>query len=292
MTDLLKEFSSKGISPEQLKAFAAGGAAPTAPAAPSPAKSGGGALKAVQKQVTRNGKTFTETYWLSEAEVRSAFTAGGLDGVAKKMGADPKQVQAYVQGWVDHSGSEKALELRGAWGNLSGTQQSEASTGRMVANYQHFKSEYEGENVESAHAKAAVAKSLSAGRDPKVVAVARTITAASQAAYKDEMVTLYRGVSGEQANQIKEAMKRGDSSIKIAADHITSFTDDKNQAHFFAKGEGGQAKGKGVVIKVSVPKSSIVASHLAVKQMSDEKEVLISSKGGFKLNIGDVHVLE
>lgn len=265
----------------------------------------GGALKSVTKTVHRQGKTFQQTFHVDEkpaaksdnapatgkgaekptssAQRKASTTPKTADAVIKAAGADPATTKRYIDKWVEHSGSSASLSLRSAWAQQSGVKLDE---GRMLKIHAHANGK-----ADVAAAKAAIEQ----GRSPVVQAAAKAIAHASQQAYAGQsQVEVHRGITGEQARLIKEAIARGDKTVKLAVDSASSFTDDRKIAVQFAKGTGGSYKGTdathGVVVKFKAPVSSILASHRAFPRQFDkkEKEVVIASHGMIEIPVSDI----
>jgi hypothetical protein len=305
MSDLASAFAQAGVNHQQLAQFLS-------------QHGQGGALQTVTKTVHRDGKTFQQTFHVqgkkpeaskedgksaatpdkkpnkardANASIKEALKKDGADAAVKKAGGDPAQVNKLVQDWADHGGSEGAIKLRSAVAKAAGVNIDEGAKGRMAFNHAHFKSEYEGESIPHADARAAVDKhSQVTDADVKN---AKAMAKVSQAAYGDAThVDLYRGITGAQAQQIKDALARGETKIKIAVDGVSSFTDNHGSARSFAKGKGGQGatSSGGVVIKAKVPVKSVVMSHKAFKQLKGEDEVAIASKGVIEINAADIEL--
>lgn len=269
----------------------------------------GGALKEVTKTVHRDGKTFQQTFHIGEKpqektkeespkahESKTAAPAAVAPKVKKprtkavntteaikQAGADHATTKRYIDKWVEHSGNSASLSLRAAWAHQAGVKVDE---GRMLKIHAH---------ATGSRDETAAKMALEQGHNPAVQAAAKAIAHTSQQAYAGQShVEVHRGIAGDQARLIKEAIARGDKTVKLSVDNASSFTDDRKIAVQFAKGTGGSYKGTdathGVVIKFKAPVSSILASHRAFPQQFDkkEKEVVIASHGVIEIPIADI----
>lgn len=136
-----------------------------------------------------------------------------------------------------------------------------------------------------------VAERLEAGSSH--VATVAAIARVSQSKYEDSHVTVFRGITGKQAQEIIEAHKRGGGPVNIRTDTTSSFTEDHGIAQKFAR-EGStrlKASPHAVVVKMRVPRESIVASHRAFRELESEKEVVIASHGGHSIDLADIQII-
>jgi hypothetical protein len=299
MSDLVAQFARAGINHQQLADFLA-------------RHGHGGALQTVTKTVHRDGKTFEQTFHVAKKqepkpEEKSAATKPeskpaaakkeqkaakapkkvNVDDAIKAAGADPTSTKRYIDKWVEHSGNAASLSLRAAWAKQSGVKMDES---RLAKIHAHATGKQEHEVRDSVKTAVSHADAVDAS--------ARAITRVSQQAYAGQThVEVFRGVSGAQAKAIKEAIARGDKTIKISVDNASSFTDDHRIATQFAKGTGGSYKGTdtshgGAVLKLKAPVSSILASHKAFPQQFDkkEKEVVIASHGVIEIDVSDIEL--
>lgn len=254
----------------------------------------GGSLKSVTKTVHRQGKTFQQTFHVAEkadkkaepeAKAAPKSTKDVKPSTDTTSAADPATTKRYIDKWVEHSGNSASLALRAAWAQQAGVKMDE---GRMLKIHGHATGKSD---------PAAAKMAIEQGKSPAVQAAARAIASASQHAYAGQsQVEVYRGIAGEQARLIKEAIGRGDKTVRLAVDSASSFTDDRKVAVQFAKGTSGSYKGTdathGVVIKFKAPVSSILASHRAFPKQFDkkEKEVVIASHGVIEIPVADIEV--
>lgn len=300
MSDLRSDLARAGVSQSQLAQFIG--------------NHGGGSLATVTKTVHREGKTFQQTFHVRgqkqsagkepaaaspkvaskttepkvEPKPKKARSAApkNVDEAIKAAGADPVATKRYIDKWVEHSGNGASLSLRSAWAQQAGVKLDET---RMASIHAHATGKSD------ADAKASANAAISQGGSAGVQATAKAIASVSQQAYAGQThVELHRGVTGEQARLIKEAIARGDKTVKIRVDGAASFTDDRRIATEFAKGKGGSYKGTdathGAVIKFKAPVSSILASHRAFPTQFDkkEKEVVVASHGVIEIPVGDI----
>jgi len=133
------------------------------------------------------------------------------------------------------------------------------------------------------------------------------LAAVSQSLYDEDTVTLYRGIKGEYAKDIREAAidavaKSGaldqaelfpkdtplpvayeENLVKVETGVMCSFSEDVNKARGFTGDDG-------VVMKMTVPKSSILASYRLGSEVmhQGEKEVIVLTKGEFQINPNDI----
>lgn len=220
-------------------------------------------LVTVEKEITRGGTTFKQRF-----HVRPGY-AGVED-----LGADKDVSKRLVSEWVNAVAPKQSLPFRGAMAKAAGLDISR-DVSRMAANEAKIGLDDE-KSLTAKFSKYAD----SGAKDVKSVKAVKAMAQLSQSSYKEEQVTLYRGVGSTQAKELHAQLGAGKASLSM--DNISSFTDDIKTARNFAM------KGKGMVIKVTVPRSSIVLSHRAFSELSKEREVVIATRGGMALRSEDV----
>jgi phage-related protein (TIGR01555 family) len=223
--------------------------------------------------------------------VASTLKTSGASAAISVAGGEPNKVHGLVQDWADHGGTEGAIKLASAWASMRGEKITDAQAAHMAENHTQFKAEYESETVSHEDATATVKKAVDAGRSADAVRQARAIAAVSQAAYGDaKSVDLFRGISGAQAQTVRDAIARGEKTVKIAVDPASSFTSSRSQAAGFAKGQGGQGKtsSKGIVVKYTAPVRAILLSHKAFEQLSGENEVVVATRGYVEVSASQI----
>ena len=241
--------------------------------------------------VSSTGKAFKRKYWVNPKDVKP-----GDKVVKDRPPASEVKVKKMQESWVEDQHSPGALALRagaavylrevtGKSVNLS----KEASA--IVASKVHTEQQETGRVISSGERKLLEEKVLAAlitdGR--KANAEVRAMATEAQSFYpEDAPVTLYRGVTGEQARRVK-------AGEPLDVGCVSSWTDNLSVAKGFAEvGEfgvtrGGKAK-PGVVVAVQVPRSSILASHrvpdspLALNPY-DEQEVLVGASSPLAASI-------
>lgn len=211
----------------------------------------------------------------AKAEVKR----GAIAAAAGKLGGDPKIATTLVNAWQEDSGSGEALALKAAIALEIGVtpEQALARAQERLAN-QGVK----GVAANAAAAQQQVAEQIARGSETKVRATARAIAQASQSAHDSPVVTLYRGVSGAQAEQLRAALASGASSVDLHTDAIASFTEDPKVARVFGNG--------GFILKMDVPREAIVLSHRAssaLKKFGDS-EVVVATLGKFTVDRANV----
>lgn len=211
----------------------------------------------------------------AKAEVKR----GAISSAAAKLGGDKKIADMLVNGWQEDSGSGDGLALKAAIALEIGVAPEEAlERARLRLASQGVA----GAAGNAAAANAQVAKQIEKAKDAKVRATARALAQASQAAHEGATVTVYRGVSGAQAEQIKAAIAAGASTVDLSTDAVASFTEDPKVARVFGHG--------GVILKMQVPREAIVLSHRAssaLKKFGDS-EVVVATLGKFTIARDDV----
>ncbi len=298
---------------------AAAAAAPAAPPAAAPAAGGG----TVTKMVTVNGKTFAVKYHVGKkgakqpkaeakpgeakpteakpasapkpaqaapaqtvpagtiaipahpgrdaAAIRERVSKGSLEDVYKEIGEQhspeiAKVAAEAVSRWAGSSTNEPSLKLRGA---VAPDLDAEAD---HIAAVTFRKGGSMDKDTYRKHVRSMLEKS---SQDPKLKAAIEGIATVSQAMHPEEMVTLYRGIGHKQAGHAK-------ATRELATGALVSFTERKSVAMKFASG------GKGVVVKVQVPRSAIVMSHRALEKpgqyghgslLHGEAEVVVATSG-------------
>lgn len=197
-----------------------------------------------------------------------AAPASGHDAI-RARGGDPAHVQAMVgsrkSGWIKNADSEGGTTMTIAASVVFGMDPTVSLNrqrgGVRARNFGNSAKALEQHD-------AAVARARQAAASPQVQASVRAMAEASQAHYQEGHVTLYRG--------LRNARDNGDGTVSFATDALSSFTSDPKVARKFAKA-GGR------VVAVQVPRSAIVASHLAVPELDarGEREVVVASRGAF-----------
>lgn len=109
-------------------------------------------------------------------------------------------------------------------------------------------------------------------------------------------ITVYRGVYGKQAKEIKSALKSG-KSIDISSDYASSWTGYDTVAADYADGAAFTAPDKisdSVVIKMTFPVSDVVYSTQVApfKAGNGQDEFIITSPKGYSVNPGDIEVIK
>jgi hypothetical protein len=118
---------------------------------------------------------------------------------------------------------------------------------------------------------------------PANIDAAKKLVSASQNAYIEDTVTLYRGVSKKQADKLRSKVTP-EGTVHLATDYLTSFTEDKHTAHRFATRLGREEMG--MIISVKVPRKSIAMSYRVLGgRFNVEKEVVVATQGGFHIKL-------
>lgn len=188
-------------------------------------------------------------------------------------GGNKKVAEELENGWFE-AGTEDQLRYTAAVAVAAGNDPKEAIARAADAFV-------EGGIVDRATVEKWKKNAIADAKSPKYKKNVEAMAAASQAQYPDEEVTLYRGISGDQAAQIQQFMKDNPGKpVELALDHATSFTENPKTAGSFAA--------DGIVIEVKVPRTSIALSHRAATtsrmRKSDEEEVVVATKGGLSLD--------
>lgn len=169
--------------------------------------------------------------------------------------ASIREVRTYLKQWVHSQHTLKAMGLRLAIAQLSGT-----DVERDFARYANKKKIAQSEVM--ARLRAEGVDRLLEDHAEVIVSMIRL----SRAMYPGTQVALYRGMDNVEM--------RGGFAY-FAADSLTSFTSDLEIARRFARMHGGH------VIRTRVPRDSIVISHLAFPELGRQREVLVSSDDEF-----------
>lgn len=178
-----------------------------------------------------------------------------------------------VASWADKVYMPGAASLRGAVSSALGIQLADEQD---ILNIVAERGRAELPLIESSMRAMGHAYNGEAPPPPDVVkkSIAK-ISKASQDAYDEDPVTLYRGVGYKSA---LVAMKSG----KLAVASLTSWSESEKVAAMFT-GSGGK------VMKVKVPKASIVLSHRTCPGLLEtEKEVVLAVKGAIKCEVLDM----
>ena len=255
----------------------------------------------VPKEVSRAGKTFTQTYWMKSEEAAK---------IAEKAGFNPSKAGAQVGIFKDLV--DQFAGFKGA-GNIAASFSSNWTSSCK--------------NASSAAAQGIVAALL--GRDPKQTAhvmhgdpnVSSLLAAnkkaqdpddqarkamigcyaATQAALKlagePETMKLSRGVSGPQATQIVAAAKAladagvhyDDAAVVTAFNPLSCFT--RQDSISYGSNFGGGSKG--LVFSLDVPREAVMFSHKSTPGHSTsyeyEKEYTVMCAGSMDLALRNVH---
>lgn len=129
---------------------------------------------------------------------------------------------------------------------------------------------------------------------PKTRESVAALAMLSQAAHDKPEVVLYRGVHGQQATAIREAIARGDKHITIATGAISSWSESAAEGRKFAHGSMSVGA-NGVVLKVKAKRETIAFSHKAAPQLDPtqvkgKKEVVIFTPGALTINAEDIEL--
>lgn len=248
------------------------------------------------KTVKRSGRTkeHQQIYWMRAAELREALKEQGFEGAVQAAGGPAIDIEVMLKSWIESPGSAGAGELRGAASKLAFGNDKKAIDEELddyrVASEMHYKADFAKEGVpidetDKADFIKENEKSFRTGfQNEDAVRDLIAAAAVAQAAYTEDFVTVYRGVKGQQANEIKAYSDRL-PEFDVDVGVTTSFSEDINQAAAFA-GTGG------VVIAQQIPRSSILATwknfYYGGPVREDEQEVLVLTKGSMKIKATDV----
>lgn len=222
------------------------------------------------------------------------LSPGDGPGRVSAYGGDPEVANSLVSGFVSNVFHPKAIELKGAVAQVFGVpvkQDVDRIAKAAQANEKKKAPAFQNKSIASIEgARRATERRLEVGA--KHSDTVRAMAKASQDHYPADHVVLYRGVTGKQAEAIIAARKSG-KPVNLKVDTASSFTDSHAVAKSFAKYGPNRtnASQHAVVLKVTVPRSSIVASHLAFKKLSKEREVIVASHGGFDVSPENITVL-
>lgn len=202
-----------------------------------------------------------------------AKTSQVRDSAITKHGGDPKLANSIMSGWIGDAYTEGGFVMKAATAKMLGVDVGDA----LSRSHREVSKE---DKKEADRLQRTASKFANNAKNMKTF---NAIAKASQELYSEEKVTLYRGIGGKQASQIREAVTgKSGKTLNIASDVVVSFTEDPAVAKRFA--EGG-----GVIVKVSIPRSAIVMSHRLVRNNAQrEKEVLVATKKGFAVSPQDV----
>jgi predicted ABC-type ATPase/predicted double-glycine peptidase len=208
------------------------------------------------------------------------FGEGGAGGSAsqEKEGARATpavkaRAKELVEGWSGNSVSARGMVLAATAASLNGEDPKEAIARKLGSALES----YPGVTPEKL-----TNIVLTKVSDPATRAAVSHIVAASQKASPATM-TLYRGIGGKQADQIREYMKANPGKdVPFATDSASSFSEDEPSARAFGRG--------GFVMKIEVPRASVLLSYRAFKapEITADKEVVIHTAGGFYVKPADL----
>lgn len=200
--------------------------------------------------------------------------------------AQARHAKDLVLGYRRNVFDEKGIQFKGAVAKAFGLplEQDADRAARLMQAHEKTKAYRDPKKKELKGAREIVAKHLALGAEKHVETV-KAVARASQAAHEEEHVTVYRGITGVQAKALIEAHRSG-RPLEVKVDTTSSFTDDHEIATSFAKNGSTRRveSPHAVVIKVTVPRSSIVASHRALPELRAEREVVLASHGAFTVN--------
>ncbi len=234
---------------------------------------GGGAAAPKEQGFAKVGAAKKGIKTLSKADLKKA----NLKTLVKKAGGDPAEAERLVKGWEEDKLTATGFEFHAAVAASAGLDPAQAvERTKQVLVKEHGHTEAQAAKV--------VERAVAAARDKDTQATVRAVAAASQAAYEGDTVTLYRGVTGAQADAVRAQLESG-ADVDFGTDAVTSFTDDEAVARSFAT--------NGMVVRVQVPKESIVLSHKVVgggksREIALDKEVIAVTKGGLKVSRDNV----
>jgi hypothetical protein len=195
---------------------------------------------------------------------------------------DPKlarHARRMVEGWRDNVYTDPGLEFRAALAHHFGYDVSK--DWQRLAGRIKKANELEDDKAALRHARKV---STRAKAEDKVKA-AIGVVSASQAAHQDsESVTLYRGIWGKYAEQIRDAAARGET-VQLQSDTLASYTESHATAHSFAKMFRGSF---GLVIRVTVPRQAIAMSHRVLPALRKQQEVVVRTTGTVAVDPKDV----
>lgn len=191
-----------------------------------------------------------------------------------KHGGAPHLVEDWHHAWSESSTSEGAAEIRHTAILMMSRSKEEVAA--------HVKKEEKAfEAVGEGNAWRYTMGKMAAGqveRAQRRVATLAAMAKVSQAMYAGERtVTLYRGVSNDQANEIRRQLMAGDGQkepeIRVGLGALSSWSEKREAAQVFADQDDN-----GIVITCKVPVKAIAVSHRALGS-SDEQEVVVFSHG-------------
>lgn len=210
------------------------------------------------------------------------------------LGGNAKKSKELLLGFRQNVFHDKGIEFKGAVGKAFGVpaQNDAGRISRLMQEHERKKGGLVRDQKKSSAEGSVdvVGRRLAAGEAH--VSTVAAMAKVSQGHYLEDRVTVFRGITGKQAEEIIAAKKSG-QPVNIKTDTTSSFTESHGIASQFAT-HGPSRKVRSahaVVIKVTVPRSSIVASHRAFKELAKEMEVVIASHGGHSIDPNDIQVL-
>lgn len=242
----------------------------------------------VLKTVERGGTHYRQTYWVKHSEVKEAYKSGGLSKAAELLGGSAKEIHNVVYDWKGSCLEDRSIRLRGAAASVvfKGDQASlEEELGDMKdAAKVAFGEGDLPEMVEGFNRDFKVGMT-----DDKVSKDFAAMAGVSQAQYDEETVTVYRGVFGEQARQIREAAAKGEN-VEIDVSVLSSFTEDEKIARKFGRADLEDVSKRGLVFKLEIPRQSIIMSHRVAEfpLIKEEQEVVVLTQGRLVMRKGDI----
>jgi hypothetical protein len=175
-----------------------------------------------------------------------------FNAAVSELGGKPTVAHSLVTGWKKSPNSPRGAKIRGAILHLLGGSSEQAAL--------------EKKSITEAAAIKAFTEAYEKGTDKETLKATARL---SQAAYKEENVPLYRGITKEQARSLKA---QSGNNLSLDVNTVSSWSENVYNATMF---------GDGAIISTTVPRSSIVMSYRVIPNLSDgsEREVLVASHG-------------
>lgn len=223
--------------------------------------------------------------------------------VAEELGGNATIANYWITGWAGSSRHPTAAGLRGAVATLLVPEKErEAALAEEVEDILTAQTGLKKKIRERLREigmmkdegmEAIVDKAVRAGNTNEGRRTVQALAAMSQSMHEEETLTLYRGIYGVQGAEMAMYTQHG-REVELEVGVLTAASESEAEARKAVKAFGD---GKGVVLKIQVPRSAVILSHRAMphlgpKQVKIGKEVSFATKGQLRVRAEDVSVVK
>ena len=268
------------------------------------------------KKATAGG--WEQVYWVRAADVAPKVKAAMKEAmketsgesewrnykawreVVEELGGDGVQADRGVTGWAGSSRTPDAMPLRGAIATMLVPEtEREAALEEEIEDILKAETglpKVVRERILQPQVEQTVRKLVTAGNSDEHRRTVQAIAAMSQSMHEEETLTLYRGIYGVQGaeiNLLRAENPQGSFALEVGS--LVSASESRNEALRAIKKFSRDKRG--VILKLTVPRSAVVLSHRAIPHLSPravmiKKEVSFAVKGQLRVAKADVEVVE